>query len=248
MDDFEGRRTSFGASVDAGTYDDVRPGYPAEAADWLVGSPPGPLTVLDLGAGTGKLARRLVEGGHDVVAVDPAEEMLRALSARLPDVDVRVGTGEEIPADDASADAVTVAQAWHWFDVARATTEIARVLRPGGTLGITWNVRDGRVPWVAELDELGGEGTAGSSDTRPWQEDLALPPPWGRGERRLFTHDLVLPTGRLRDLAASWSVVARRPDRDELLAAVDDVATSAAAGNPSLAIPLFCRCWRFRRP
>lgn len=245
---FEQRRTSFGTRVDAAGYDAVRPGYPAEAAHWLVGEPDRPLRVLDLGAGTGKLTRRLVQQGHDVVAVDPSPTMLATLSSALPEVDAREGTGEALPLEDVSVDAVTVAQAWHWFDPHRAAAEVARVLRPGGTLGVVWNIRDGRVPWVAELDAIAGEGMAGDSDTEQWREPLELPEPFRHGERWLFTHDLVLPTDRVVALAASWSVVQTRPDTDAVLEAVDDLARRVAAGAPTLAIPHFCRCYRFRLP
>ena len=243
---FEERRTSFGGAVRAAAYDSFRPGYPAEAARWLLGDPADPLDVLDLGAGTGLLTRRLVEDGHRVVAVDPSETMLARLAGRSPHVRIAVGTGEEIPLDDASVDAVTVAHAWHWFDVPRAAGEIARVLRPGGLLGVVWNVRDGTVPWVHELDEIAGGGTAGDSDTREWDDWLELPEPFGRGERRLFRNDHVLEVDELRDLAATWSTVQTRDDRDELLDRVSELARRAAGGAGTLAVPHFCRCYRSR--
>ena len=70
--------------------------------------------------------------------------MRAALRVALPDVEALAGTAEAIPLPDASADAVLVAQAFHWFDAGAACTEIARVLRPGGVLGLVWNLRDGR--------------------------------------------------------------------------------------------------------
>ena len=107
--------------------------------------------MLDLGAGTGKLTTRLVERGLDVVAVDPIPEMLELLSNSLPDTPALLGTAEEIPLPDDSVDAVLVAQAWHWFDTERAVKEVARVLRPGGRLGLVWNARDERLGWVKDL-------------------------------------------------------------------------------------------------
>jgi SAM-dependent methyltransferase len=234
--------------VDAAGYDAVRPGYPAEAAHWLVGEPDRLLRVLDLGAGTGKLTRRLAGHGHDVIAVDPSPTMLTTLSAALPEVDVREGTGEALPLEDASVDAVTVAQAWHWFDVQRVTAELARLLRPGGTLGIVWNIRDGRVPWVTELGALAGEGTAGDSDTAEWGTPLQVPAPFSPAERRLFTHDLVLTPEQVTELAASWSVVQLRPDAPAVLEAVRALAERVADGAPTVSIPHFCRCFRFRLP
>ncbi|WP_291378600.1 class I SAM-dependent methyltransferase [Demequina sp.] len=141
--------TRFGEAAQA--YGEGRPGYPAAAVTWMLGNQP--LTVLDLGAGTGKLTVQVAAQGHHVVAVDPDASMLAALNEALPDIDARVGTAEEIPLPDASVDAVVVGQAWHWVDVPAASREVARVLRPGGTLGLVWNIRDESVPWVAELTE-----------------------------------------------------------------------------------------------
>jgi len=104
--------------------------------------------VLDLGAGTGKLTRLLVATGAEVVAVEPNADMRAALPGAVD------GSAEAIPLPDASVDAVTVAQAFHWFDSDAALAEIARILRPGGGLGLVWNERDESVPWVAELGAL----------------------------------------------------------------------------------------------
>ena len=112
--------------------------------------------MLDLGAGTGKLTTRLVERGLGVVAVDPIPEMLELLSNSLPDTPALLGTAEEIPLPDDSVDAVLVAQAWHWFDPERAIKEVARVLRPGGRLGLVWNTRDERMGWVKDLGRIIG--------------------------------------------------------------------------------------------
>jgi SAM-dependent methyltransferase len=146
---------SFGQAADV--YAAARPGYPQEAVEWLV--PEDARTVLDLGAGTGKLTALLVREGRDVTAVDPSADMLARLTASHPDVTSLVGTAENIPMADASVDAVVVAQAWHWVDTGRAVPEVARVLRPGGTLGLVWNTRDESVDWVARLGEIMG-GTA----------------------------------------------------------------------------------------
>ena len=151
------RAASFGSVADV--YDRARPGYPDEAVRWLVGD--APRRVLDLAAGTGKLTRSLVAAGHDVVAVEPAEEMLAHLRAAVPAAEALVGTAEAIPLPDASVDAVTVAQAFHWFDPPAALREIARVLRPDGALGLVWNTRDEREPWVRRLGELIGSEMEG---------------------------------------------------------------------------------------
>lgn len=97
--------------------------------------------------------------------------MLAELTARLPGVATAVGTAEALPADDASVDAVVAGQAAHWFDPSPAAREIRRVLRPGGVLGLVWNTRDARAPWVAALEALlvdearGHEADQGVVDT-----------------------------------------------------------------------------------
>jgi SAM-dependent methyltransferase len=144
------RALSFGSV--AAEYAALRPGYPADAVAFLLGNEP--RRVLDLGAGTGLLTDQLVAAGHDVVAVDPAPEMLAQLAARLAGVETAVGTAEQIPVGDATVDAVVAGQAAHWFDPEPAAREIRRVLRAGGTFGLVWNTRDERVPWVAALGEL----------------------------------------------------------------------------------------------
>ncbi len=123
---------SFG--VAASVYERARPDYPEAAVDWLL--PSGSPRVLDLGAGTGKLTRMIAAGGAEVTAVDPSAGMLERLRRALPDVPALTGTAEQIPLDDGAVDAVLVGQAWHWVDVSRASAEVARVLRPGGRLGL----------------------------------------------------------------------------------------------------------------
>jgi SAM-dependent methyltransferase len=144
------RRLSFGA-VAAG-YAALRPGYPADAVAFLLGERP--VRVLDLGAGTGLLTGVLLDAGHDVVAVDPAEEMLEQLRARHPGVDALVGGAEAVPLPDAAVDAVVAGQAAHWFEPEGAAAEMRRVLRPGGVVGLVWNTRDEQVPWVGALGEV----------------------------------------------------------------------------------------------
>ncbi len=140
--------TSFGNVAE--TYDRVRPGPPGPALDWLV--PAGCGVAVDLAAGTGLFTRALLGRAARVVAVEPDPRMRDVLARRTPGLDVRAGRGEAMPLPDASADAVFVSTAWHWLDLPRAVPEIARVLRPGGRLGIIWTSRDRDDDWVAELD------------------------------------------------------------------------------------------------
>lgn len=157
MSEAHDRSLSFGAQ--AAAYERGRPSYPPEAIDWLLAPSDDGWAVrdvLDLGAGTGKLTTRLVERGLNVIAVDPIAEMLELLRSALPDTPALLGTAENIPLPDSHVDAVLVAQAWHWFDPERAVAEVARVLRPGGRLGLVWNVRDDRLGWVKEFSRIVG--------------------------------------------------------------------------------------------
>jgi SAM-dependent methyltransferase len=150
------RSLSFGSQ--AAAYERGRPSYPPEAVDWLLAPTDTWVArdVLDLGAGTGKLTTRLVERGLTVVAVDPIAEMLEMLRTALPDTPALLGSAEQIPLPDNAVDAVLVAQAWHWFDSEQAVAEIARVLRPGGRLGVLWNTRDERSGWVKDFGRIVG--------------------------------------------------------------------------------------------
>ncbi len=154
------RARSFGALAQA--YHEHRPGYPDSAVDWalapaLVTVPGGPLEVLDLAAGTGKLTASLVRRPRTAVtAVEPDPEMLEVLRAGLPTVTALAGTAEDIPLPAGSVHAVLVGQAFHWFDVEAATAEIVRVLRPGGSVGLLWNREDRDVEWIREYYEIAG--------------------------------------------------------------------------------------------
>src|SRR3954452_13540432 len=146
------RALSFASVADA--YDRARPSYPREAVEWLTGRVSA--TVVELGAGTGKLTDRLVEIGHDVLATDPLDEMLAHLRRRHPDVRVVKAPAEAIPAATRSVDTVVAAQAFHWFDAELALREAARVLKPEGRIALVWNQRDERIPWVRRLGRLIG--------------------------------------------------------------------------------------------
>jgi SAM-dependent methyltransferase len=162
--DLDPATRGFGIAADA--YERGRPDYPAAAIDWLaerIDLRPG-RTVLDLAAGTGKLTRLLVPTGAEVIAVEPIEEM----RAKIEGARALAGTAEAIPLEDASVDAVTVAQAFHWFKPDEALAEIHRVLRPGGGFALVWNVRDERDPVQA----------AASAIMRPLEEGVP------RGHRR----------------------------------------------------------------
>lgn len=137
-------------------YEEARPSYPPDAVAALcrvarIG--PG-AEVVELGPGTGKLTRHLVSVGARVVAVEPGADMRRKLAETVPGVSVTAATAEETGLPAGSADAVVAAQAFHWFRGEETLAEAHRILRPGGHVGLVWAMRDTRVPWVRDLQEL----------------------------------------------------------------------------------------------
>ncbi|MFI2713500.1 class I SAM-dependent methyltransferase [Micromonospora sp. NPDC018662] len=173
MEQDEQRRhsSSFGAAATA--YAEHRPDYAQAAVRWAIEPAPGG-RVLDLGAGTGKLTATLDAVGADVTAVEPDPAMLAELRRALPGVPALSGSAEAVPLPDASVDAVLAGNAMHWFDMAAAGPEIARVLTPGGVLAGLWNVLDDEVDWVAGLAEVSGSAAIGPRDTPAgWRAETA---------------------------------------------------------------------------
>jgi SAM-dependent methyltransferase len=235
------RARSFGAAADA--YERARPSYPDNAVDWLL--PAGAHTVLDLGAGTGKLTRAQVARGLDVIAVEPIDEMRATLEATLPEVRALKGTAEEIPLPDQSVDVITVAQAWHWVDVERATAEAARVLKPGGTLGLVWNRRDERVPWVHRLSQVMGSGEAEVIEL----EAITIAPPFG--PTSTFTTDWSRPMtiDLLVEMAASRSyiITATPRRRRQILEGVRELVSADTTLGREFDFPYRTYCFKSRQ-
>jgi SAM-dependent methyltransferase len=229
---------SFGGVAEA--YERGRPTYPVDAVRWLLGDQP--QTVLELGAGTGKLTRVIAGLGHDVHATDPDEAMLQILERQLPGVRTAQASAEEIPLGDASVDAVVAGQAFHWFDLDRALPEIARVLRPGGRICLVWNHRNEKIPWVRRLGTIIGTQ---EQDTDPAQA-LIFSELFGFVEDHEFTHWQVIDRRSVQDLVLSRSNVAvldeagRASKLAEVLAFYDEYGR----GMDGMQLPYVTKCYR----
>lgn len=194
-------------------YERARPGYPQEAVDWLRGEldlRPG-RTVLDLGAGTGKLTRQLLETGATVIAVEPGDEMRAQLERAVPAVEALRGSAEGIPLPDESVDAIVVGQAFHWFRHDEALPEMHRVLRPGGGLALLWNARDPDSPLVDEVNDLLEEVLKDRKTTPNSSVELVNSALFGPVEERQFHFAQELDANSLADRVASISFVAALP-------------------------------------
>lgn len=262
----------FANSDSAEAYEQARPSYPAEALAHVVGHGgigPG-RRVLDLAAGTGKLTRLLVPTGAEVVAVEPVAEMRAHLGSISPvpahgrpsidpPVDIRDGTAEAIPLADGSVDAVTVAQAFHWFDPPTALAEIRRVLRPGGSLFLVWNTRDRGHDWVRQFGDMLIDGDAAVAE-RPYDsyydvdygEVVAAAAPGRFGPVSVWDHTWEQPFDEdlLVARAASVSVVGLLDpaDRAIVLHRVRNLARTHPdlAGRSWFGFPYVTRVWRWQ--
>lgn len=220
----------------ADSYVRGRPDYPPEIEHWLrndIGAERGK-TIVDLGAGTGKFTPRLLATGASVIAVEPVPQMLRKLAAALPQVNALEGTAESIPLPDASVDAVICAQAFHWFASKAALAEIHRVLKPGGKLGLVWNMRDGSVDWIARLDQIVNrvEGDTPRYYTGAWRQVFPFDG-FGPLHEQHFSHGHTgTPEDVIVNRVRSTSFVAALPAAER--AAIDAQLHALIAGEPAL--------------
>jgi ubiquinone/menaquinone biosynthesis C-methylase UbiE len=227
-------RVGFARSADA--YERSRPGYPDEAIQHLVGHLAARARVLDLAAGTGKLTRPLLASGLDVVAVEPVPEMRAGLPATARALD---GTAEAIPLTDGSVDAVTVGQAFHWFDGEKALDEIHRVLRPRGMLGSIWNRRVEDDPVNRRITEL-LESYRGDIPTHrhdAWRSAFERTALFEALEERVFANEQVLDAEGMEERIGSISFIAAL-EPDERSRALE--RARSLAGDGTVVVPYRC--------
>jgi SAM-dependent methyltransferase len=241
---------------DSADYEAARPSYPPDAVAWFIEHlriAPG-ARVVDLAAGTGKLTRLLAPAGADLIAAEPVAGMRESFRVAVPGVPVLATTAEQLAFRDASLDAVTVAQAFHWFDHDRAIAELARALRPGGRVGLVWNSRDRSVDWVdgvwSIIDRV--------EKRAPWRDhdhfrDSAYRemPGFGELHSAQFHHTQTVTPEAMVQRVASVSHVAVLPDA-ERTAVLDEVRAllathPEAAGRPQLAVPYRVDAFWFER-
>jgi SAM-dependent methyltransferase len=214
----------------AARYAQHRPDYPDQAVSWAlellppVESLPPNARILDLAAGTGKLTEAMLRCAvpvDTVFAVEPDDEMRAELSRRLPGIAVRPGWAEQIPAGDESIDAVFVGQAFHWFDVDRALTEIARVLRSDGVLAVLSNAEDDSVDWVAGLFAAARSQRPEGSVTHSFP-DVLEHPAFGTLQQRQFSWCWPRTIESLLDTTSthSWAITSPPDQRDAAFKAI----------------------------
>lgn len=221
----------------ADTYERGRPHYPATAVARLVhetGVDTGS-DVLDLAAGTGRLTTHLVDRGARVVAVEPVRQFRRVLAAAVPTATVLAGTAEAIPVDNDSVDVLTVGQAFHWFDGPAALTEIDRVVRPGGAIGLMWNARPMHDPAHRAASEILAPFRAAAPGyaRMAWRTAFETSTVWAPLTSARFTWRQRVDVQVYCDRFLSVSVIAGLPaaDRERVRERLVDAYHSAATGD-----------------
>lgn len=228
-------------------YDRYRPGFPDRAAEIIL---PAPVrSVLDLGAGTGKFTKMLTARAERVVAVEPSASMLDVLHRNLPAVEAVIGSAERIPVAHGSIDAVTVAQAFHWFDRDPACQEIARVLAPGGVLGLLWNRSDPACAWDRACHRIAHPAVGESDSTTASAADELPGFEFVRHETVRWREHLSRTTYVRRWATVSSFLVADAARRAEMLHAVEAVldGSDETRGRTELDLPQVTDVFVYRR-
>jgi ubiquinone/menaquinone biosynthesis C-methylase UbiE len=238
------RSAAIGFGRAAADYERGRPGYPPAAIELLaeqlgLSGGRGPIRVVDLAAGTGKLTRALDGRGWRVVAVEPVPEMRAQLRTAVPGVEALDGTAERLPFADGSVDAVLVAQAFHWFDVEAAAAEIARVLVPGGGLGVLRNSWDRSVAWVSEVQSLIDGRRPRPSRIDGWRERLEQTGRFSALSENVIRHVVESDREALMARVCSISFIAMlaAAEREQLLLEVTRVLDHYGVGAPGALLP-----------
>jgi SAM-dependent methyltransferase len=248
-------KAAVGFDRGAAAYERGRATYPDAAVDAILAvtsAAPG-RTLLELGAGTGKLTRLLTGSGARVIALEPVAGMRDVLAAAAPQAEPLDAIAEAIPLDDASVDAVIAAQAFHWFDPGAATAEVARVLRPGGAVALIWNRRDERVAWMREfsrlLDALAGD--APRYKTGRWRSGFDASSDFEPLALRTWPHRGAEGRAVVLDRVASMSFVAALDDapRARLLAEIEHLLDTHpdTRGRSDVALPYVTELFTTRR-
>lgn len=207
-----------GFSAGAVAYERGRPGYPNPAIEWLYGRLDlrRGRTVLDVGAGTGKLTRELVGSGATVLAIEPVSAMRAVLEQVVPAAEALAGSAEALPVPDGSVDAIVVAQAFHWFDVPRALAEFHRALRGAGRFALIWNRRRLDQPLHQQIGAI-VEPYRGDSPSHlhgEWRELVASSGLFTRVDELEVPYEQVLDIDGLLDRVGSTSFIAALPERE----------------------------------
>jgi SAM-dependent methyltransferase len=213
---YDKRGLTFGSVAEQ--YDEFRPGPPASAADLfddLSGR-----DVLEVGAGTGKWTRFLVELGAVVTVVEPDDDMRAVLVRRSPNVRALQGAAEHLPVDEISYDAVLVSSAWHWFEQPDATNEMARVLRDHGRLAVLWNGFSRDVPWIASLAELRERPNDEGKRPRGWSAEFPADSPFDVDRHVEFNWEWTRTLEEMLALFGTYSgaIIQSDDDRNEMRA------------------------------
>jgi SAM-dependent methyltransferase len=248
VDDREGE-IGIRGFADGSRYQSARPGYPFDAVAYLVERLRinAASRVLDVAAGTGLFTKELLAFTSHVVAVEPSEGMREEFARQLPSLRVVEGVAEHLAFEDGSFDALTVAQAFHWFDAEVALVEFARVLAQGGGLGLLWNERDESVSWVDELSHA-----ILWHQQRPYDMATDFAPVVASGgfldvERKVFKHSQMMDRASLhqRVLSTSYIAVLDESEQDRILRGVDEIIKDF---DESFELPYVTTTYCARRP
>jgi ubiquinone/menaquinone biosynthesis C-methylase UbiE len=256
------RSGSFGAVASA--YERFRPGPPSEAIAWML--PDSARTVVDLGAGTGAMTKDLLGKVERVIAIEPDDRMRAILATNLPEVTALSGSGESMPLETSSVDAVLASSSWHWMNADAALAEVARVLVPGGTLGVVWAGPDPDGPFVVQAQAMLSEADPGGSGTRSTGEPdlgrevmdtenrvetvLQIPghSPFAQPEHKTLTWDVPLTADELIGLLGTFSWIITMPDerRAQVISLARQVLRDSlgVSGDVTVDVQYRCEVWR----